>query len=803
MKRIVFILILMAVLIAFLFGSQERAESAATLKGYTDKGTFTYLVDEEKVGSSQITWNADGSLICNSRITMSGQTITSSMKIDVDPKGSWLKIVMDTPRGPVVIERTEDGATICIGTEKQQVKLEEGSLIIEDMCPALMSQAVLTYDHQKAGLQTFPLFFIPTMPIQASLELTGSFDQSHAGETFHFRKYMYQMNPIYDVEIVVDHQNRVCLARYPAQNGLFIRDGYDFLRPARQAISTQPPPESDVLVEKNISIPMKDGLKLTADIYRPAQKGKYPVILVRSPYKKENNEIQAKFFSKRGYVFAVQDVRGRFSSPGEWKPLQNEADDGYETIEWLAAQSWSNGKVGMIGASYLGWTQWLAASRLPPHLKAMIPNVSPPEAYFNFPHENGALMLSTSLWWADILERNASADISGFAFLESFSRLDQEKLLHLPVIELDQILFNQKIPYWREWLFHPDYDAYWKGVSFLDKLKTSEVAIFHQSGWFDGDGIGSKLNFMALQKSGKKHQKLILGPWGHTDFASRYGPRGIDWGEQAQIDLPLKYLQWFDRWLKGINDQSYPEPTVELFIMGTNKWVTGNCYPLELTVMTKYYLSSRGDATGYDGKGVLTTNPPADSNSSPDRYTYDPADPTGINPLGRNDILVFKTPPAEKPFTVAGPISAVLYASSSAKDTDWVMRLARIDSQGNPLPLADGIIRARYRRSFTRPTPLQPGRIYKYQLDLWQTGITIGNGESLLLIVSSALFPKFSRNLNTGGHNELETHFVKAEQTIYHDKRYPSHLVLPILDIEAQKNQKQEKSAHQSIAPSR
>ncbi len=771
----------------FLPGRADEIQAVHSLKGHQEEGRFIYYINEEKVGTSVCRWALDGTITCESQVSLAGQTMSSSLAVKVDQDGFWTEITARTFRGTAVVKRTGEKTTVTVGAETSPLALEKGTLIMEDMCPILMSQAVRAYDQRKGGDRSFPLFFIPAMPLKASLEFLESLERTVAGEKRLFRKFLYRMNPVYDVIITVDRLDRICLAEYPAQNGLFVRQGFEALRPGKSPADILSTPEHEVVVDKDIGIPMKDGLELATDIYRPAGVGKYPVVLARTPYKKENLELQARFYARRGYVFAAQDVRGRFSSPGEWRPLIHEADDGYETIEWLASRPWANGNVGMIGASYLGWVQWLAASRRPPHLKAMIPNVSPPEAYFNFPHENGALMLATSLWWSNMVERNATSDITGFAFQESLSVLDQKKLMRLPVVELDEALFGRKIDNWREWLHHPDYDAYWQNLGFLKKLKGLDIPVFHQSGWFDGDGIGSKLNYLGMKDLGQKNQKLVLGPWGHTDSAGRFDPRGIDWGEKAQVDLQSSYLKWFDRWLKDGDDGIKNEPSVELFIMGPNDWVYGNTYPLENTVMTKYYLSSRGNAAGPEGRGILTTVLPDEQNGLPAKFTYDPADPTGSNPEGRTDVLIYQTPVADKPLTIAGPVSAVLYASTSAMDTDWVMRLARIDRDGHPLPLAEGITRARYRESFSHPQLLEPGKIYEYRLDLWQTGITIKPGERLMLVVCSALFPKFSRNLNTGGHNELESRFLKADQIVYHGRSHPSHVLLPILNMEEQK----------------
>jgi hypothetical protein len=556
-------------------------------------------------------------------------------------------------------------------------------------------------------------------------------------------------------------------------------------------------------------IPMRDAVKLATDIFRPKGEPQAPVILIRTPYKKEMVELEARYFARRGYACAVQDCRGRFSSEGIWEPFVNEPQDGYDTIEWLAVQPWSSGKVGMIGGSYVGWVQWWAAREKPAHLVTIIPNVSPPDPFYNIPYEYGAFFIWGAIWWADILESEATADLSGAAM----SRIGEKKYLKLlrslPVIELDKTVLGKENPYWRKWIEHPTNDAYWERANFLGRLKDVNIPAFHQSGWFDGDGIGTKLNYLSMTAAGHPYQKLVLGPWGHQDKATRQ-IGDLDFGPQALLDLPRLYLRWFDYWLKGVDNGILKEPLVKIFVMGSNKWLEADVYPLPYTRMEKWFLGSGGKANTSKGDGTLSPDLPP-PNSVPDKYVYDPGDPTP-NPdfyeeseeeekkvrsveekrreaeayhekvtSSRSDIVVYQTQKLDKPLTFAGPVSAVLYASSSAKDTDWFMRLVWVQKDGKVFPLGEGKIRARFRDSAENPVLLKPGEVYEYSLDLWQTGITIPAGDALRLEVASASFPNFSRNLNTGGHNEKETAFVEARQTIFHEPKYPSHLLLPVI----------------------
>jgi putative CocE/NonD family hydrolase len=780
-----------------------------------DSGSYTLYVNEEPLVKGTYTWSQDGSFSEHYALSTAGQTVKASLKITPDSTGHWKTMTMESPQGLITVAREGWKARISSPKSTATVDLKPGTILFENFSPALMSQAVVAYDQTKGGKQTFPLFIIPAVVMDASLERLDSAERMIGGSPQTFTRYRYGL-PGVDVTIWVDSAQRVCYGDVPAQHGAYVRDGYEALgnKPSSDSLLSQP--RYEILVDSNVMMPMRDGIKLATDIYRPDTSGKFPVILVRTPYKKEMNELQARYYARRGYVFAVQDCRGRFKSEGTWTPFFAEPNDGYDAVEWLAAQPWSNGRVGMIGASYVGWVQWWAASEIPPHLVTIIPNVSPPDPYYNIPYEYGAFFMFGSIWWADVLEENASADITGQAMRDVWDKKYAKLLRQLPVIDLDKAVLGKENKYWREWIQHPDNDDYWAKASFLDRLEKLNIPVYNQSGWFDGDGIGSKLNYAAMAKYGHQNQKLILGPWGHTAQAMRTGPNNTDFGPNAIVDLETSYTRWLNRWLLGIPNGIEKEPLVSLFVMGADKWLYGDTYPLPQTVPTKLYLAGGGSANSSSGNGALSFEPP--TAAATDTFTYDPGDPTpdpafyvserdtlegspedstrvvsvedaiakhtayyGRIDTDRHDILVYETPPLTDSITIAGPVSAVLYASTSAKDTDWFMRLSMVGPDGVVFPLVHGVIRARYRESFSKPKLLKPGEICEYKLDMWQTGIMAPKGNKLRVEVASASFPTFSRNLNTGGHNETETKFESAKQTIYHDKDHASHVLLPVI----------------------
>lgn len=791
---------------------EKKAEVLpASLLGFSDEGIFRLYVNEDPLVEINFKWEKEGKFSNTSTLSMAGQSVTTTVEIETDEEGRWVKIIQKSPQGTMEFVREGSTVTRTFKEKTVTIELKDGATLFENFSPALISQSVIAYDKNKGGKQTLPLFIIPGAMEEASLEMTEEVERSIAGKDMKFKKFLYGL-PGVDITLWVDDEDKLYFADVPAQNAAYVREGYEILfqKPVTDPLLSKP--EFEIIEEANVEIPMRDGIKLATDIYRPKVEGKFPVILTRTPYKKEMGELQARFYARRGYVFAVQDCRGRFSSAGTWEPFVYEPHDGYDSIEWLSSQPWSNEKVGMIGGSYVGWVQWWAARERPPHLVTIIPNVSPPDPFYNIPYEYGVFFILGAIWWADVLETEATADLSGVAMSQIFEKKYKKLLRSLPVIDLDKKVLGKENPYWRKWIEHPTNDEYWERANFLDRLKEVNIPAFHQSGWFDGDGIGSKLNYLRMKSHGHPYQKLILGPWGHTDRAMRR-IGDLDFGPQAIVDLQRDYLRWFDFWLKGIDNGITKEPLVSIFAMGTNKWLQGNEYPLASTQFQKWYLQSKGQANTSKGDGTLTpVLPPEDSPH--DAFVYDPGDPTP-NPdffeeeeeeekkvksveekkkereahhekitQSRSDILVYQTDLLEKPLTFAGPLSAVLYASTSAKDTDWFMRLVWVTKEGKTYSLAEGKIRARFRESLKKPELLIPEKIYKYTLDLWQTGITIPAGDSLRVEVSSASFPVFSRNLNTGGHNEKETQYVKAEQRIYHDKEYPSHILLPVIPEE-------------------
>ncbi len=787
-----------------------------SLAGFQDEAIFTVRLREERLGTAHCTWTPDGRVEAHRTLVIAGQTVETTLVVAPDEAGVWREIVVVAPEG----ERrsTRDGLEVTrtaeVGGRSQVTRYHtpRGAVLFDDAAPSLASHALRLYDRALGGVQTVPLLVGGRAPVTAEIEALEEVERVVHGRAAALTRFRLAV-PGSEMTVWTDEDGRTLLFAVPAQSIRFVREGWEALDGESGGDAEDPllsAPVFDVAVERGVQVPMRDGVSLATDLYRPVGVERAPVILARTPYSRGPLELMARFYARRGYVFAAQDCRGCFDSPGDWEPFVHEGADGYDAIEWLAARPWADGKVGMIGPSYLGVAQWLAAAENPPHLVTIVPNVSPSDPFLGVPYEHGAFFLYGMLWWAEAVESHAGADVSGATLQRLGARRRADLLGALPVVDLDESVLGKRNPYWRAWIEHPTADAFWERASFLDRLQAVHLPVFQQSGWYDGNGLGTKHNYLRMRGLGRVHQKLILGPWGHTDVATRmFGER--DFGERAIVDLRREYLRWFDRWLKGVPNGIDREPLVSLFVMGPDDWVHGDSYPLEGTEHRRLHLASGGHANTSGGDGTLSFEPPAAA-SPPDRFVYDPGDPTPstwvleqpeeepgevktadeLRRAGREhvqrileerqDILVYETEPLPEPLTVAGPVSAELYASTSARDTDWFLTLSAVDAEGTVTRLVRGALRARYRDSFAEPELLEPGRVYRFTLDCWHTAVRVPAGSRLRLEVASAWFPFFSRNLGTGGHNETETEFVVARQTVFHDAERPSHLLLPVIE---------------------
>lgn len=507
---------------------------------------------------------------------------------------------------------------------------------------------------------------------------------------------------------------------------------------------------------------MRDGVRLALDLYFPdGQSSGLPVVLERTPYNKAIFGTKANFWTSRGYAYAIQDVRGRFRSEGRFEPFVGEGPDGFDTIEWLAQQPWCSGKVGTIGASYDAFVQWQAAVERPPHLAAMVANVSPND---RIAYEHGVLKYWGLMQWLYVIRRQKVEDDSPEPALKRFLPVFEKACVELPVAGQDMKVFGHVDDIWRRFCSEgPDSD-YWKPARYLSKVDRITVPVLHQSGWFDGDALGTKLNYLAMMKAGAKNQRLIIGPWGHSSTASRK-ERGRDFGEVALLDLEQEYADWFAQWLKG--EAAKGGDPVKLFVMGENRWMTAASYPPP-GQSKKYFLGSHF--------AILPDR--GDSLQGSDEYVYDPGDPTpspltlgdeiesGYSKLlrKRKDILVYRSTPIQEPFKVLGPMSAVIYLSSDVPETDIFVRISEEDPLHKHFLIAEGKSRVWFQG--TKPTTVD--------IDLWHTAIRIARGNRLVVDIASASFPVYARNLNTGENSLTGTVHRKATVVVHRSAEFAS-----------------------------
>ena len=552
-----------------------------------------------------------------------------------------------------------------------------------------------------------------------------------------------------------------------------------------------------VAVESAVKVPMKDGVDLAADVYRPLGDGPFPVLLQRTPYSRRQPRT-GTLLASHGYVVVLQDVRGRYESKGDFYPFRHEADDGYDTVEWAAALPYSNGKVGMFGGSYVGATQMLAAMAKPPHLVAIHPYVTASEYYEGWTYQGGALMeWFTSSWAArlaiDTLDRRSAGPEAAAGWLEG-APVTTHRILQLPSLA-------DLVPYYRDWVEHETSDEYWRATRVSDHYGDMSVKGLHQTGWHDIFVRGAIENYMGLRQkaatpAAREGQRLTIGPWAHWETSPEGKVGDVVFGKEAVVDDIDVLLRWSAYTLKDEANEYAAGPPVRIFVMGDNVWRAEPEFPLARARATRYYLHSGGGANGVAGDGKLSTDGPR--REQPDRFAYDPAQP--VPTLGgrlccgpahlpgpadqrpnesRTDVLVYSTPPLPRDVEVTGFITAEVFAATSATDTDFTAMLVDVDPSGYARYLADGIVRGRYRASRSKAEPVEPGRIEKYEIDLWATSNVFKAGHRLRLYVSSSNSPRFSRNPN--GAPEGSAEVIKASQTVYHDGAHPSALILPVV----------------------
>ena len=561
-----------------------------------------------------------------------------------------------------------------------------------------------------------------------------------------------------------------------------------------------------IVVETDVPVRMRDGVRLACDIWRPASGGPVPAIVQRQPYDKCIAQTYVydhpAVYARHGYAVVIEDSRGRYASEGDFYPLRLDAEDGYDTIEWCAAQPWCNGRVGSFGFSIPGVNQLLAAALQPPHLVAAVPGFYPGGMYEGFTHVGGTFGLAAVMDWALILAGGAARrkdDAEVLAAIGAAQAVGGRWPAALALKDIPFLETPDLLPFLKDYVDHPAHGAYWEEWELAPRLGRIDVPCLHVSGWYDSFIPQTIAAYEALSAAGRAEHRLIVGPWYHIPWTQQVG--AIDFGDDAKNMVSVYERAWFNAWLKDDRRALEALPLVRVFVTGENRWHDADSWPLEGTGSERWYLHSAGRANSLSGDGTLDREAPGDE--PPDFFIYNPFDPVpslgghscclpAIAPMGpmdqrpveyRNDVLVYSSTPLEAPLFAAGSVTARLSAATSATDTDFTVKLCDVEPDGRSINLFEGVIRGRFRESRKAEVLLEPHRIYEFAIDVGVICHLFRAGHRVRVEVSSSNYPAFDRNPNTGGPIGSEHAFdlEPAHQTVFHDGARPSFIDLPVV----------------------
>jgi len=578
-------------------------------------------------------------------------------------------------------------------------------------------------------------------------------------------------------------------------------------------------------------VPNREGHKLAADVWLPDGPGPFPVLITRTPYHRRGGLGLARRYTEAGYAYVIQDTRGKYDSEGHFRPMVYEAEDGQALIEWVAEQSWCKGRIGLVGASYLGMVQLPAASRAHPALRCIAPAVAPNHFFHDWLRYDGAFQLANAIRWPmthAVCPTQPQTD--HFTWQELYS---------LGTLEEIERRAGYSAPELREWVRHDVYDEYWAALDQTLLYERITVPGLHVAGWFDHISRGQFEAYQGISATGatelaRSSQRLFVGPWGHSTLGKRsYGV--WDFGPEAELDRLAYELRFLDLWLRDVDDGFSEELPVRVFLMGANRWLNVADWPPPEAEVQRWYLHSAGEARGLGSKGRLSPEEPAQDTA--DGYVYDPSDPCptwggplywGLEGLGpqdqrkllmRQDVLYYRSEPLSRPLAVMGEVNLRLWVASDAEDTDFVVKLNVVEPGGRIVCLTSGCMRCRYREMFVpraegpsggddeaagavddlrwlkgrlgRPTPeqaeprpLSKGEPALLHLQLGNLAYVFPAGSRIALTVTSSSFPRILPHPNTMAPTWQETAPRPATNQIIHSPTHPSHLLLPVVDTQ-------------------
>ena len=736
-------------------------------------------------GENIYTLNDDGSFVSKTDLSVGSLKLASTVtgkwsgkdlveyRFENEPVGGGKKTILTYKEGKLHVSS---------GTTNKDIPLNlSGVPYFGNLHPQFTSSVLSKVDYSKKSSQEIRSF-CPDSGSYMSPKLTPLNEKvTRLGVA---KLYDMQLAPV-AATYALDSASHVVAFDVPGQKLRFFTPGWESL--FKNPLDGYPElsqPKYKYKIDKGVKMKTRDGVTLVLDVVRPDAPGKFPVILERTPYGRSASAAEGPFYATRGYAFAVEDCRGRSDSEGKWDPFVYDRQDGYDTIQWVAKQPWSDGNVGMIGASYGGLVQWAAAVENPPALKCIVPQVSPPDPFYNIPYDNGVFFLWGDIWWAKIV---AGKDADMSSFMSSLPKPDGFK--KLPLSSVDKAVLGKTLPFYQVWLKRTSHRD-WKGANFQDDLKNVTIPALHISGWYDGDEIGTMTNWSRMRDLGRKNQWLVYGPWTHL-FNSTSKIGDTDFGPEAVIDLDSVYLRWFDTWLKHKQVGLNRIPRVQYFETGSNKWVSGTDWPLTKSKTTTWYFGATGSAEPKHSKGQLLATAP--KKQSPTGYTFDPKDDNIDKAIADPDpnhasftakltdsmpgVVLFKSEPLKSPLSISGPAYCDLYFSTTGKDTDFFASILDMDEQGGLKVVSQaGKIRCSYITGMDHPKALKPGKIYKASFRIWDFAHQLKLGHRLALMLRSGMFPVYARNLGTFEPIATGTKMIVQKQLIFHDQSHPSSI---------------------------
>jgi hypothetical protein len=531
--------------------------------------------------------------------------------------------------------------------------------------------------------------------------------------------------------------------------------------------------------EVKVPVPMRDGVELAAEVYRPDAPGKFPALMLLRYFRGRHQDVRGEFFAERGYAVALVDCRGRYDSGGTWTPYVNDPQDGYDAQQWLGSQPWCNGKIGTFGLSYNAFTSYMAAPLGSRYLQCIFAR-SGQQTNFGHLYNDGVMQLNVVFEFGLHTKQGSQT--------QRIFPVDHPHYRRLPLI--DAVDDFPGVEHVKDWFEHSRYDDYWKAYGVKGKYPRITAPAYFITGWYDNLLHENWRNFTGFRQHGgseaaRRGTKILVGDWAHGG-SSRY---------PGLLDLKLR---WCDHWLKGIENGIDREPPIKLYVMGRDAWRNEDEWPLARTRYTRFHLHSDGHANSLRGDGTLSTSPPA-ADAPPDRFVYDPENP--VYTLGgqisthgevrgpkdrrsvqqREDVLVYTTGPLPEDLEVTGPVELELHFASSAVDTDFTGTLSDVHPDGTAIHVCEGIRGVTFRESLEHPTPIEPGKPYRLAISLWETSMVFEAGHRVRLEISSSNFPRYARNQNTGLPLGTSALVKKAHQTVYHDAQRPSCLILPVI----------------------